>query len=71
MHFKFDENSDPRWRQPLEHAGHRVSTVSEEGLHGADDSAIAQTCQSQTLCLLTADLHFAQTLQYPPEHTPG
>ena len=25
MHFKLDENADPRWRLPLEHAGHFVS----------------------------------------------
>ncbi len=34
MHFKFDENADPRWRVPLEAAGNTVSTVTEEKLQG-------------------------------------
>lgn len=71
MHFKFDENMDARWRQPLEQAAHQASTVSEEGLAGADDSAIAQTCQAERLCLVTIDLDFAQTLHYPPEQYGG
>jgi len=42
MHFKLDENADPRWRLPLEHAGHFVSTVSEEALSGSDDDVITK-----------------------------
>ena len=34
MHFKFDENADPRRRIPLEDAGNTVSTVMEEKLQG-------------------------------------
>ena len=44
MHFKLDENADPRWRLPLEHAGRFVSTISEEGLSGSDDDIIAKVC---------------------------
>jgi predicted nuclease of predicted toxin-antitoxin system len=71
MRFKLDENADPRWRIPLEEAGHSVSTVAEEHLRGSKDSVIAQTCRNLGLCLITADLGFAQILEYPPDHYPG
>ena len=71
IRFKFDENLDSRWRQPLEEAGHQVSTAAEEGLQGAADPRIAQVCQAQGFCLVTADLDFAQTLEYPPEQYAG
>ena len=31
-----------RWRLPVEHTGHFVSTVSEEALSGSDDDVIAK-----------------------------
>jgi len=71
LDFKFDENLDARWRRPLEAAGHRVSTAAEEGLKGAGDPVLAQVCQAQQFCLVTADLDFAQTLEYPPESYSG
>ena len=66
MRFKLDENANPRWRIPLEEAGHQVSTVAEEHLQGSADSVIARTCQELSMCLITADLGFAQILEYPP-----
>lgn len=60
MRFKLDENADPRWRVPLEEAGHHVSTVSEEHLQGSEDRVIALTCKEKGLCLTTVDLGFAQ-----------
>jgi hypothetical protein len=71
LHFKLDENADPRWRVPLEQPGHQVSTTAEESLNGADDRTIAETCQTAGLCLITADLHFSQILDYPPERYAG
>ena len=71
LRFKLDENADPRWREPLEAAGHQVSTVAEESLNGAPDETLAETCQSLRLCLITADLDFSQTLNYPPENYAG
>ncbi len=71
MRFKLDENADPRWRIPLEEAGHQVSTVREERLQGSDDRLIARTCKDQGLCLITADLGFAQILEYPPNEYSG
>ena len=71
MRFKLDENADPHWREPLEDEGHRVSTVAEESLAGATDSAIAETCRRLDYCLITADLDFSQILEFPPEDYPG
>jgi predicted nuclease of predicted toxin-antitoxin system len=71
MHIKFDENLDARWRQPLEQAGHQVTTVAEEGLQGSGDPAIAQVCRTHGFCLITADLDFTQTVQYPPDQYAG
>jgi predicted nuclease of predicted toxin-antitoxin system len=71
MRFNFDENADPRWRIPLEEAGHHVSTVAEEHLQGAKDPVIARTCRDLGLCLVTADVGFAQILEYPPRDYPG
>lgn len=65
MHFKFDENVNPRWRVPLEKDGHTVSTVAEEKLQGEADVTIAAICRSPGLCLLTLDADFAQTTAYP------
>jgi hypothetical protein len=66
MHFKFDENADPRWRSPLEDAGHSVSTIPEEGLGGSDDARVAEICLDNRFALLTVDQGFAQIIQYPP-----
>ncbi|MBM4321850.1 MAG: hypothetical protein FJ125_18415, partial [Deltaproteobacteria bacterium] len=66
-----DENADARWRIPLEEAGHLVSTVREEGLRGTDDQTLISICQGLGLCLITADLDFAQRLLYPPERYAG
>lgn len=71
LHFKFDENLDPQWGEPLIQRGHIVSTVAEEHLQGADDKILSQICRRLGLCLITADLDFAQTLEYPPQEFPG
>ena len=71
MHFKLDENADPRWRVPLEAAGSTVSTVAEEKLQGEADTTIAAVCRSLDMCLLTLDLDFTQTTTYPPAAYPG
>lgn len=71
LHFKLDENADPRWREPLEREGHRVSTTAEEGLNGSADEVVAQICQDLDLCLISVDMGFAQILSYPPERYAG
>jgi predicted nuclease of predicted toxin-antitoxin system len=71
LRFKLDENADPRWREPLEQAGHQVSTAAEESLNGTPDELVAETCRSLGLCLITADLDFAQVVNYPPAKYSG
>src|SRR5213594_225298 len=71
MHFKLDENADPRWRLPLEKAGHGASTVIEEALAGSEDPIIAKVCLDNQFTLLTVDQGFAQILHYPPQRYPG
>src|SRR5437667_7461069 len=68
--FKLDENADPRWRLPLEHAGHFVSTVSEEALSGSDDDVIAKVCLQKRFALITVDQGFAQIIHYPTPPIP-
>ena len=46
MHFKLDENADPRWRQPLEQTGHvwparKAIRTREEPALGAVHRAVA------------------------------
>jgi Domain of unknown function (DUF5615) len=36
-----------------------------------DDRNLAETCRSLGLCLVTADLDFAQILDFPPDRYPG
>ena len=71
LRFKLDENADPRWREPLAQAGYEVSTVAEESFRGAEDEVVAEVCQKEKRCLITADLDFAQILDYPPEKYVG
>ena len=71
MRFKLDENLDPRWREPLERAGHDVATAAEQSLGGADDRAVAKLCRTERRCLVTADVDFAQIVDFPPESTAG
>ena len=66
MHFKLDANLDPSWGIPLQESGHQVSTAAEQGLSGAEDQLLATTCRDESLCLITADVDFAQILDYPP-----
>jgi hypothetical protein len=71
MHFKFDENADPRWRVPLEEAGNTVSTVAEEKPRGEAVATMAAVRRSLDMRLLTLDLHFAQSTDYPPDAYSG
>ena len=71
MHFKLDENLDPRWKKILTESGHSASTVREEKLDGASDQTVAAICRSLGMALITVDLDFAQTAVYPPSEYSG
>ena len=60
-----------RWRLPVEHTGHFVSTVSEEALSGSDVDVIAKVCLQKRFGLITVDQGFAQIIHYPPRKSPG
>lgn len=71
LRFKLDENADVRWGEPLIEAGYWVSSAAEEALQGSEDSVLAEMCRRLNLSLITADLDFAQILDYPPEEYAG
>jgi len=44
MRLKLDENIDARLAVVLRRAGHEVSTVLEQGLHGTEDPDLFKHC---------------------------
>lgn len=40
-------------------------------MRGTDDRTLAAVCREEGFCLITADLGFAQTIQYPPHEYHG
>ena len=66
MKFKFDENLPSDVGDLLRRYGHDVHSVIDEGLQGAPDSSIAQTCQQEQRILITLDLDFSHIKNYPP-----
>ena len=52
-------------------AGHEVSTVGEQGLHGTEDPDLFKHCVAEDRVIVTLDLDFSNVLRYPPERTPG
>jgi predicted nuclease of predicted toxin-antitoxin system len=71
MRFKLDQNLDRGIAQPLLDAGHDLTTAEEQSLQRADDPTIAHVCRTESRCLITADLGFAQIIDYPPDQYPG
>ena len=71
MKFKLDENLGLSVAQVLRDAGHDVSTVYDQRLHGATDEAIYDICRHEQRCLVTLDLDFGNVLRFPPEPTAG
>ena len=46
--------------------GHEAVDVRDSGVRGASDADVAVYAQNNSLCLLTADLGFADIRNYPP-----
>jgi len=55
----------------LSHGGLQADSVADEGLTGADDSALAAKCRSEGRILVTLDLDFANIRAYPPAEYAG
>ncbi|MGH7139822.1 MAG: DUF5615 family PIN-like protein [Pirellulales bacterium] len=68
---KFDENLDRRLEPLLAAAGHDIDSVLAEGLGGAKDELIYETCKSLGRALITLDLDFSNPLRFPPADTEG
>ena len=66
LRFKLDENLDPKLANCLESAGHGAATVVAQGLRGSSDEVVSEVCRVEQRCLITADVGFANLLQYRP-----
>jgi predicted nuclease of predicted toxin-antitoxin system len=63
---KLDESMPNEAADVLRTAGWECETVHDEGLSGADDTRVAEVCQSEDRVLFTLDLDFADIRTYPP-----
>jgi predicted nuclease of predicted toxin-antitoxin system len=68
---KLDENIHRDVLEALASLGHDVATVSQQGLAGRADADIANAVQTETRCLVTSDLDFADPRRYPPQQFTG
>lgn len=66
MKFKLDENFGARTQKIFQESGYEVDTVFDEGLQGATDLLIFDTCCREQRCLVTLDLDFADVIRFPP-----
>ena len=71
MKLKIDENLPAECAEILSHGGLQADTVADEGLKGADDSALAAASRSEGRVLVTLDLDFANIRAYPPAEYAG
>lgn len=71
MKFKLDENFGTRTQQIFRSQGYDVKTVRDEDLAGCSDQQIYEICCSEQRCLVTLDLHFADTVRFPPDKSSG
>ena len=55
----------------LARAGWDVATVVGQRLTSSTDRALAAVCRDEHRCLVTLDLDFANTLQFPPRASSG
>ena len=71
MRIKLDENFGRRGVEVLRTAGHDASTVIEQGLNGASDQELLQTCTAEKRCLVSLDLDFSNPINFNPKDYAG
>ena len=71
MRFKIDENLPVDVARLLREHTFDAHTVSEEGLGGQPDDAIAVVCQQESRILVTLDTDFCDMRCYPPKNYDG
>jgi predicted nuclease of predicted toxin-antitoxin system len=69
--FKLDENLCQGGQKILQAAGHDVFTVAQQNLQAAPDSEVIERARSESRCLVTLDLGFANPLVFLPSHYAG
>jgi len=66
MQFKTDENLPGEVAVLLRQQGHNARSVHDQGLSGATDAKLIDTCQAESRILVTLDTDFADIRTYPP-----
>ena len=67
MRFKLDENFGSGAAGLFRQADHDVLTVLEQGMGGASDRDLFETCRGERRCLVTLDLDFSDVTRFSPD----
>ena len=71
MNFKLDENLGTRTQRLFQDSDYEVHTVRDEGLQGCSDQSLYEIVCSESRCLVTMDLDFADVTRFPPDKSNG
>jgi predicted nuclease of predicted toxin-antitoxin system len=71
MKFKLDENLSPSLAALFASQGHDAHSIIEQSLSGKPDALVIEVCRTESRCLVTFDLDFANIHAYPPSSNQG
>jgi predicted nuclease of predicted toxin-antitoxin system len=71
VRIKVDENIGRSGIELLRQTDHDVTTVREQGLAGAADTLLFQTCIAEGRALITLDRDFGRIPCFPPKRSAG
>ena len=71
MRFLVDEDLPGSLADLIQRQGHEAINVRDTELRGARDETIAAYARDNSLCIVTADLGFADVRNYPPSQYNG